>query len=145
MDVVIRDALAPDADQMTRWWGISLRKDNPNYFFQTWESFYEQQDHLIELILSRDTVFSLVACSPEDPSLMLGFLVFELDSNGKKFIHYIFVERGFRKLGIAKLLLAKAEIDLERPIVVTHVTNLLKKAPKRFRFTHSPERLTNDQ
>lgn len=56
-----------------------------------------------------------IACSPEDPDVIVGYLVYE-----PKTIHYVYVKEAFRKLGICRRLLVEA--GLFEGTIATHMT-----------------------
>jgi GNAT superfamily N-acetyltransferase len=93
--------------------------------------------HLIlERVIARGVVF--VACDAEVPSVIYGFACGDVPPDDRQFgppptLHYVYVKRRFRRLGVASALVDALGIDLERPFTFTHLTDdgvaLRKKCP----------------
>lgn len=71
---------------------------------------------LLERIIARSVVF--VACDPEAPNVCYGFICAE----GPEVLHYLYVKRRFRRMGIGTGLLAAAGMS-DGPKVFTHLTD----------------------
>ena len=72
--------------------------------------FFKYHQQIAKMILGRRTSKVLVATSSDDSDLILGFLVSEETEDGP-IIHFLFIQKAFRKLGIAKALLQAAGIQ----------------------------------
>lgn len=68
----------------------------------------------IDRILERENLFCHIACHPETPELIYGYIVGEAPAT----IHYIYVKGAYRKLGIGKAL--AGALDWKEPIIYTH-------------------------
>lgn len=100
-----RAATADDLNFIYDSWCKSLWPE-----FQHVNQFRDLQGYRIKKIL--DYSSALVACDVEDPSIIFGYVVFELD-----LLHWIYVKYPFRKMGLA--------------------TDMLKNIPYTALFYHS--------
>ena len=73
---------------------------------------------VIQKILSNPVTTVLVACSKEDPDVILGYSVAEPPT-----LHWVFVKKGFRKLGIAKAI---TPYEVLRVTHMTEIANEIK-------------------
>ncbi len=122
--LLIRPAIAEDAPYILSAWTRSYHRDFIGNFFRPWELYLPAARARIADILARDTTNVLVAALPDNPDFIVGYLVWEEDSNGKSIIHYVQVKGGWKKRGIAKFLLRKAGIDIREPLFVSCVTDI---------------------
>lgn len=80
------------------------------------KSTYMALHHVVlERIIARSVVH--IACDASDPTVIFGFICTEGET-----LHYIHVKRAFRRLGVAKALLAAAGMS-DGPRVFTHLTD----------------------
>ena len=80
------------------------------------EIFYKEHHKLIEQLLKRSQI--TIAYPIGDPIIILGFLVME-GTKADPLIHFTFVKRAFRDMGIAETL--TQELDLNHA-TITHYT-----------------------
>jgi len=120
---------------------ISIREPEETdipFFFTTWlhglyygnswfnaidkDVFYEKYHEVLKLLLGRSSL--RVACMEDEPDVILGYSVFT-DTT----LHWVFVKKAWRKLGIAKRLIPQ---DIN---TVSHLTKLGKALkPKDWKF-----------
>lgn len=97
--------------------------------------YYSEHHKLIERILRSFDV--IIAADKEDPTHIYGFIV-----AGKvqdiTTIHYLYVKHTFRRLGIAKALLAHFEIPNNEPFFYTHETSVGKVLGKKYLGVYHP-------
>lgn len=111
VQVAIRQARPGDMGLVyTTWLDTYQESAFARFIKQT--IYRDRQRKLIDSILSRPTTHVLVATAPEDDDIVLAYLVVEHPDVA----HYAFTKREFRRLGIARHLLATL--------------------PSRFRFSH---------
>jgi len=79
--------------------------------------FFTAFHKLIDSILLKETCKIRVACLPDDPNVILGFLVAYPTQ-----IHFIFVKQVFRGLGIGRALYEAAG----KPLIYTMKTSLIE-------------------
>lgn len=81
------------------------------------DDFYRLYRTVINELLDKDGVTSVVVCSPDDEDHVIGWACTE---PARSLLHYIFVKSDYRKLGIAKAI--REHIGLTRCLYATHWT-----------------------
>lgn len=100
--------------------------------------YFWHQHKLIENIVSEGGKI-LVACDPEDTSVVYGWIVYShLSRHGLPCLHYIYVKQSFRGLGMAKALVKAAKIDTSKMSVCSHITGLGKTLAEKYNFLYNP-------
>lgn len=78
------------------------------YYGDTWyreikkSIFMANYHNFLEIILSRPNTSISVACLKDEPSVILGYAVMR---NDKPVLHWVFVKKPWRSIGISKLLI----------------------------------------
>lgn len=100
------------------------------YYGDTWfgeipkNIFMEKYHSILERLLSLDTTITVIACLKDDPEVILGYAVQDLNETT---LHYAFVKKAWRNIGIAKDMVSK------KTVTATHLTksglSILKKHP----------------
>jgi len=85
--------------------------------------FFENYREIIDHILASQHSHVAIACLPDDPNVILGYLVYEIVSTREYIFHYCFVKESFRRLGIASALIKS--LGHIQNIIHTHKTNCL--------------------
>lgn len=67
-------------------------------------TYYNHFSPLINKLLCKRTVNTIVVCSKSDPNQLYGFISYACEE-GVTFIHFIYIKSTYRKLGLAKQLL----------------------------------------
>jgi hypothetical protein len=80
--------------------------------------------------LSRESTKTLVAVLREDPFVILGYLVVELPEEGWQVIHFSYVKKAWRGIGIFKQMIEESELDRSKRIEFTH--HMGKPVPENF-------------
>lgn len=118
-------------------WSIRRASGNDlNFIYDTWLNsykhdslfgkifrtgfFFDEYRYVIDSILANPTTTILIACLPQSPEVILGYLVCN-----KTHLDYCFVKDAFRNLGIAKSLVNNAYKTTTTPHVITHKTSTL--------------------
>lgn len=102
--------------------------------------YYFWHHQMIEVILKKPSMRGIVAHVQDEPDIILGYLIYEVVNGEPKVVHYCFIKEPFRRLGIAKLLFAYAE--LEKDFFITHFTYLVEPIiNKREDITYDPYRI----
>lgn len=96
-------------EYMSSHWARTMGK--PNYIAEQWK--------VRDRLLSRGTL--LIAGRESEPTSIAGWVCTE----GQK-VHFIYVKERWRKLGVARMLLAPL---LTAPVVCTHRTDLCAELP----------------
>lgn len=81
--------------------------------------YYDYHQQVLEKILTHPDTKILIACNPQNPNTIFGYLVHQTFKT--PIIQYIYVKGPFQKLGIAAEMIREAEIDLKKAIF-THWT-----------------------
>lgn len=81
------------------------------------EMYYQFHQEKLKALLERKPNV-LLACAPDYPDQIFGYIVYEFDPD---VIHYLHVKKTYRKLGIADALLQVLDIN-NKPHLYTHFT-----------------------
>lgn len=111
----LRHAEPSDWNRIRSDWKLSYR-DSPwarTLLWATSEVYYGWQSRIVDALLVHPECEAWVACWAEDPNTIAGWAVNE----GPRVLHYVCVKHEFRRLGIAKRLLAHIEQD---NVIYTH-------------------------
>lgn len=92
--------------------------------------FYDRHHQIISRILDRPSTKVFVASPKEDPETFIGYLVVE-EGYGPAIVHFCYVKRPFRRLGVAKALCGAAGLNLNQ-CVYTHRTYDLESLESRY-------------
>lgn len=78
--------------------------------------YVPEQHALIARILERPSALTVIACNPDDPDQIFGYVVAERvegqGKEGRNIAHYCYVKEPFRKQGIARELLRVVRVTL---------------------------------
>lgn len=119
LPIVLRKGLARDVPFITSSWLRSFR-DAPFVRGVPNNIFYYQHHKVLEHLIPRSIV--VVACSEDDPDLIVGWVCAELVDTALV-VHYVYVKHDYRRMGVAKALLTFL-VDAEKPpaVMYTHKT-----------------------
>lgn len=107
----IREGVADDLLFILRTWASGLYYGNDFYKKIDKTDYFEKYPIILQNLIGRSSVH--VACLSEDPDIIVGYVVFT-----SNVLHYVYVKKAWRKLGVAKSLLPK-EVN-----VCTHLTKV---------------------
>jgi GNAT superfamily N-acetyltransferase len=99
----IRPARGSDLNFLYSTWLNSYRCDSSLGRSTKKSVFFAQYYGVLDAIFEKPGTATLVACLPDDESVILSFLVF-----GPGVVHYCFTKQSFRRLGIARSLFEAA-------------------------------------
>lgn len=118
---------------------IEVRKYNPSldkdYIYSTWlmqckhsyfakrikyPIYFKEHQKIIDHLMSKPSVKILIASPKNEADIISGYLAYE-QKEEYPVVHFVYVKSIFRKLGIAKLLLKEANININS-IRFTHFT-----------------------
>jgi GNAT superfamily N-acetyltransferase len=97
VDIHIRQAGPEDVSLIYSTWLLGLRFGNGYFREIKKSSYFDKYKHVVTALLHRSHVS--VACLASDPDVVLGYAVYSTDT-----LHWVFVKKSWRKLGIAKRL-----------------------------------------
>ena len=126
MNIVIRPPTETDIPFIFSTWLKGLYHGNLYYKKIKQDVFYAKYHKVLESILPRYTV--RVACMEDEPDVILGYVVYLGDV-----LHWAFVKKAWRKLGIANKLLADVTINK-----VSHLTKVGESIAKRKNLEFDP-------
>ena len=131
--ISIRPGTADDASFIFSSWLKSYRQ---SYFARTISNtiYFDQHHAVLRRLIKRCSTD--IACNPEDPSQIYGYIVHE-SVTGIPVVHYVYVKQTFRNMGIGKALLEKAK-TFEEAGVYTHHTKMAEKLAAKHSVTHHP-------
>jgi hypothetical protein len=122
--VKIREAIPTDINFIYSCWLRSYRNDSDIGLSVTKTVFFDSYQQIIDGILNRSTTKVFVACKPDEPTTIFGFLVAE---SSVKILHYCFIKDAFRGFGLANLLFQEAFLDSKKSeVIITHKTYTCK-------------------
>ena len=115
--VALRPKQADDESFIYSSWLRSYRS-SPIVTHMNNDVYYDNHKLVIKKLLEISDV--MIACNPEDPDQIYGFICYE-----PGIIHYLYVKYPFRKMGLAKYLLSSIPSDATK-IIITHLTSSVK-------------------
>jgi ribosomal protein S18 acetylase RimI-like enzyme len=87
---------------------------------------------IVEGLLSRST--AIIACNPEDPDHIVGYIVFE-----DGVIHWLYVKKPFRQRGIGRELLAIAYKDFaDEQVHYSHSSRIARAVAQKIGAIYDP-------
>lgn len=135
---IFRKAVEDDIPFLTNSWLESYRH-SPQIRGVPNSVYFYYHHKVLEELLTRCTV--LVCCYPDRPSQILGYICAELFDTALV-VHYVYVKKTFRKLGIGKSLVQEI-LNTEKPpaVLYTHKTKDMFPIEKKLRqqgWIHHP-------
>lgn len=109
-------------------WRRSFYKSRDGATYPQLEQFYADYTPVVVDLVGRSRVY--IACLKAESSAIVGWAALE-----DGVLHYVFVKRRWRQLGVAKWLLTRLGL-LEAPTTYTHRTRMCE--PSWFRGVYSP-------
>lgn len=125
MKVSIRSVEQSDLSFIFSTWLKGLYHGNVMFNKIEQDLFYFKYHQVIEALLKRSVI--KIACLEDEPDVILGYSITE---PGK--LHWVFVKKAWRKLGIGKSLL------LEDIAEVSHLTKLGEMLLKKTKWKFNP-------
>lgn len=84
----------------------------------------------------------LIACNPEDPSQIYGYICAE-HVQDILVVHYIYVKQTYRMLGVGKALLNQFDFDPTKASCFTHYSEIANKLAAKFNMIYHPYLMMN--
>jgi len=97
--------------------------------------YFAEHHKVIERLIDNSKV--LVACNPEEPSQVYGYIIGE-EVDGIFVLHFIYVKHTFRNMGVGKTLLDAWGHNKEKAGVYTHHTRMADKLAAKYNFVYHP-------
>lgn len=101
MKAVLRGPTPEDLNFIYSSW-LKSQRNNLEFKEMSNEDYYDTTKRIINSLINRSSIS--VACSPDDPKHLYGYIVFEGDT-----VHFLYVKFTYRKFGIARSLFAAAQ------------------------------------
>ena len=134
--VELREMLPDDFSFIRSSWCKSLRSGSYYHHSIPEKTFYAA--HKAGINDTLENAKCLVATPANEPNIIVGYLVYEeRGSDEYVVLHYCYVKKMFRMMGLANLLISIASKD--RQLIATHYTNKIKKLvfnPYMFKTEH---------
>jgi len=102
--------------------------------------YFEDHHKVIDNILKNNKV--VMACNPEDPSQLYGYIVAGREDD-ILVLHFIYVKHTFRNMGIGKTLLDAVGHSSDVASVYTHHTRMADKLSAKYNFVYHPYLMFN--
>lgn len=115
--LILRPSRTNDINFVYSSWLKCYREDSPLTKYTRRRLFFEGHQKILDGLLASPQVQVIVACDGEEQDLIYGYLAYE-----PGVLHFIYVKEAFRKMGIAKQLMSK--LDLEN-FKISHLTYTL--------------------
>lgn len=100
------------------------------------EVFYKYHHAFLDACLKRDGSKVIVAHPKGEPNVILGYLLTETRIDGESVIHFTYVKKSFRQMGIARALWAT--LSKEKKYTITHYTVDADWITKKYDTTYNP-------
>ena len=97
--------------------------------------YFEDHHKIIDNILKKNQV--IIACNPEDPSQLYGYIVAGREDS-ILVLHFVYVKHTFRNMGIGKTLLDAVGHSSDTASVYTHHTRMADKLASKHNFVYHP-------
>ena len=130
----LRPAEAKDRNFILNSW-LRRYRDAISARLVTDAVYYRIQHEVITKILDRPNLLTVVACNPEDPMQIYGYLVAEV-LDDLLLVHWTYVKGPFRRFGVAKAMLA--QLPAAGKVQHTHRTHLLRFLDPKEISTYNP-------
>lgn len=141
--IAMRNKHDQDIPKIFRDWLKSYRAKGPGCATIPNEVYYWWQHRLIEVLWADPTVGWAIACDRQDPFKIYGWLCYQRAESAEGDIpvfHYVYVNKIFRRLGVATALLNAADgrPDKTLPIAVTSITPAGRELMDKRPFVYNP-------
>lgn len=97
--------------------------------------FYKYHHMFLDSCLKREKSTVIVAHPKGEPNVILGYVLSEERAEGH-IVHYTYVKRSFRRLGVAKALWST--LDPKKQYIITHFTTDADWIVKKFNLVYNP-------
>jgi hypothetical protein len=124
----IRQATPDDISFIYSTWLNSQKYDNPSFAQVSKSIFFTNYQLILDDILLRSN--TLIACHPDEPTVIFAYLVTEFNT-----IHYAFTKESFRKLNIQRSLLEHSKINV---LEASHFTRQAKPIMESHNIKYNP-------
>lgn len=119
--LVLRPLRTRDVPRILKDWLVSYHtatevREIPNGVYYHWHH------KLLESLMEDPEVVWLVAVPAESPDLIAGWLCASQFAGGSMLLHYVYVTRNYRRLGLGQRLIATAGVPAGQGVMTTALT-----------------------
>src|ERR1700677_4935251 len=139
MPIEIRPAYLEDIPFIFATWLRSYRHSSTFAKKISNDIYYLRHHLVIDLILKREGSKVLVVHPQGEPDVILGYVVTEKQPDGAEVVHYTYVKKSFRRMGIAETLWK--ELDKNKSYTFTHYTTDAEWLNKKYNLIYDPYRI----
>ncbi len=119
---LVRPAEPADLAFISETWAEGFRRGSAWAHRLTNRVYFSHHAPVIAALLSRSAV--LVAADPQDPAVIYGYVVFEVESPEGPALHWCYVKKAWRRLGVAtRLVEAAVAAGLPAGLVGVNITH----------------------
>lgn len=137
-EIEVREAFLEDVSFIFATWLRSYRHSSTFAKKISNDIYYARHHLVIDLILKRPGSKVLVAHPKDEPDVILGYVVTEKQPDGADIVHYTYVKKAFRQMGIAGALWK----DLSKQnYIITHYTTDADWLVRKYNLTYDPYRI----
>lgn len=134
--VALRDATESDAPYVFATWLKSQRRQGDRAEMRN-RVYFENEKRRVGGLLARSVV--TMAVNPADATHIYGYLCRSVLSDDLALVHFLFVKPAYRKLGVARILMAHAFPKLGREeIAITTVSPDVVRLKAKWRLVYNP-------
>ena len=139
---VIRPGRASDFNFIMNSYLKSYR-NSPEASFMLNDIYFPEHSQRMQRLLKTSQV--LTACAADDPDQILGYIV-----TGKAHywavVHYLYIKYPFRQMGVAKALVAAAEVPLGvQMTLVSHLPKNYSALSTKYKLVFDPKYAKDDK
>lgn len=137
-EIEVRTAFLEDVPFIFATWLRSYRHASSFARKISNEVFYARHHMVVDMILKREGSSVLVAHPKGEPDVILGYLVTERQPDGTDVVHYTYVKKSFRQMGIARALWSTLE---KKKYTITHYTVDADWISNKYNTIYDPYRI----
>lgn len=137
-EIETRDAYLEDVPFIFATWLRSYRHASAFARKISNEVYFARHHMVIDLILKRAGSKVSVAHPRGEPDVILGYVVSEKQPDGEDVVHYTYVKKSFRQMGVASALWKNLE---KKKWVFTHYTTDTDWVVRKYDLTYDPYRI----
>lgn len=134
LPILYRPAIEEDRPFIFNSWLKAFRKGTLSANVDN-SIYYTNHHSLVERILSKSK--TIICCNSDDPSIIYGYVTYQ-EVDGQFVLHFVYVKHIYRKLGLARQLLAETGHDFNLLGCYTHQTNVGIVKEEKYNLVYHP-------
>lgn len=145
--IIIRSYVSDDLHYIADSWSKTLHLAMPFCYIPR-DLYFNRQLQLIRSIIAHPSVLTLVACLAEDPSIIIGYLVYEFVGASSQLktlvVHWAETKSAFRRQHVLTTLLNAVEpLWRKKLIIITQPSKVFTLMRRQFYLQYDPFLLSN--